>query len=192
MDKPLLILDIDETLLHASKVILDYPEVCKVFDYYIYLRPQLDYFLSKVQKSYLLALWSSAGDDYVNKVVANTLLKNYKFEFIWGNSRATYRRNFEREEMRYFGNHLDHYHYVKPLKKVKKMGYSLNRILIVDDSPHKSQLNYGNAIYPKPYTGEKDDEELNYLSLYLEKIKDYPNYRKLEKRNWRYQVKSTK
>lgn len=49
-------------------------------------------------------------------------------------------------------------------------------------------LNYGNAIYPKSFEGERDDTELVKLAKYLYKIKDCPNYRKLEKRNWRNQV----
>ena len=74
---------------------------------------------------------------------------------------------------------------IRPLKKVKRKGYDLERILIIDDSPHKSKLNYGNAIYPKPYKGETEDNELIKLINYLESIKDEPNFRKIEKRNWR-------
>ena len=74
---------------------------------------------------------------------------------------------------------------MKPLKKVKRKGFDLDRILIIDDSPHKSKLNYGNAIYPKPYKGESADTELVKLIDYLESIKDEPNFRTIEKRYWR-------
>jgi len=60
----------------------------------------LKHFIEEMQKYYQLALWSSASDDYVEKIVSNTFLKDYKFEFIWGRSKATYRRNFELDEMR--------------------------------------------------------------------------------------------
>ncbi len=185
MDKALLILDLDETLIFASEEKLDYPADCTVFNYFVYLRPMLKSFLTAMQKSYQLAIWSSAGDNYVEEIVQKTILKEFKFEFIWGRSRATYRRNFERDELRIYGNHQDHYQYVKILKKVKKLGFSINRTLILDDTPHKSQMNYGNAIYPRPFEGSREDKELLYLTKYLEKIKDHPNYRRLEKRNWR-------
>ena len=188
MEKALLILDIDETLIFATKDRLDYEEDSKVFDYFVYLRPMLKYFLDEVKTSFRLAIWSSASDDYVEKIIENTILKEYKFEFVWGRSKATYRRNFELDEMRTYGNSLDHYHYVKSLKKVRKLGFQINRILIIDDSPHKSMLNFGNAIYPKPFEGQQSDQELFKLAKYLLKIKDHPNYRALEKRGWRDQI----
>ncbi len=67
--------------------------------------------------------------------------------------------------------------YVKSLKKVKRKGYELERIFIIDDSPYKSKLNYGNAIYPKSYKGELEDTELLILIDYLESIKDELNFR---------------
>ncbi len=188
MNKALLILDIDETLIYASKTMLDLEENCKVFDYYVYERPYLKAFLDHVEIDYELALWSSASDDYVEEIVKQTQLKNYTFKFIWGRSRATYKRNNEEDEGRTYAHDRSHYHYVKSLQKVKKMGYRMERILIVDDSPHKSKLNYGNAIYPRPYMGNIDDNELLTLANYLSLIKDCENFRKLEKRTWRLDI----
>lgn len=181
----MLILDIDETLIFASKPKLEIEEESSVFDYFVYQRPFLKDFLDSVNRDYRLAVWSSASDDYVVEVVKNTILCKYEFEFVWGRSKATYRRDFELDEMRVYGSHNDHYHYVKSLKKVKKNGYDINRILIVDDSPHKSKLNYGNAIYPVSFVGDIDDTELLILAKYLESIKDCENFRRLEKRYWR-------
>lgn len=183
--KPLLILDIDETLIHATKKQLDRAVDCKVFKYNVYVRPHLKAFMDQVKESYQLALWSSASDDYVHEVVRQTILSEYSYEFVWARSRATYRRNRERDETRNYSSHNAHYHYVKPLKKVRRQGYDLKRTLIVDDSPHKCMLNYGNAIYPKPYEGQQEDKELLLLAQYLLSIKYHPNYRKLEKRGWR-------
>jgi len=185
LKKALLILDVDETLIYATKSKLSRDEDCKVFDYYVYERPNLATFLEHIKLDYMLAIWSSASDDYVDEVVSQTVLKTYEFEFVWGRSKATYRRNYEQDELRIYGSDSSHYHYVKSLKKVKKLGYEIERILIVDDSPHKSKLNYGNAIYPKSYQGEIEDKELTILSKYLTSIKDCENFRQLEKRNWR-------
>ncbi|MEM6965470.1 MAG: NIF family HAD-type phosphatase, partial [Bacteroidota bacterium] len=54
-----------------------------------------------------------------------------------------------------------------------------------DDSPHKCQDNFGNAIYPKEFKGERDDQELKLLLKYLQKLKDEKNVRRIEKRNWK-------
>lgn len=189
MKKALLILDLDETLIHASAQKLERREQAKVFEYYIYERPFLKDFLMSVQRFYELSIWSSAGDEYVTEVIAKTILSEFNFSFVWGNSRAVFRRNFELEEQRIINEIRDHYQYVKPLKKVRRKGYKLERILIVDDTPHKSKLNYGNAIYPHPYEGEENDRELQLLSNYLESIKDVKNFRKIEKRGWRSSLK---
>ena len=188
MEKALLILDVDETLIYATETKLEIEEDCLVFDYYIYERPHLDNFIKEVQQYYKLAIWSSASDDYVEEVVNKSSLSKYDFKFIWGRSRATYRRNREIDDMRTYDTHSSHYHYVKDLKKVKKLDYDLDRVLIVDDSPHKSKLNYGNAIYPISFEGNQDDDELNILAKYLYSIKDCKNFRRIEKRNWRSKV----
>ena len=41
------------------------------------------------------------------------------------------------------------------------------------------------AIFVKPYVGALDDDELPKLASYLQSVADVPNYRVLEKRNWR-------
>ncbi|MDF1697603.1 MAG: HAD family hydrolase [Saprospiraceae bacterium] len=188
MNKPLLILDIDETLVFASHEKSNDLMGISVFDYIVYERPYLQKFLDSVYPFYLMAIWSSAGDEYVQEVVEKTILRHYTFEFIWGRSRATFRRNIEMDESREYTSDSNHYHYVKPLKKVKRIGYNLKRTLIIDDTPHKSKLNYGNAIYPIPFEGHKNDDELKKLASYLIKIRNTPNFRTIEKRGWKNKV----
>ena len=189
MGKPLLILDLDETLIYATKSELRNKPNFTVFDYKIYKRPHFGEFLKTTYHDFKLAIWSSAGDDYVAQIVNLIKPSNLEFEFVWGRTRAVYQRSTEFDELRIYGGSDSQYHYVKPLKKVKKLGFDLNRCLIVDDSPHKSKLNYGNAIYPNSYKGENEDDELIFLANYLKTIKDCSNFREIEKRNWRYQKK---
>ena len=47
--------------------------------------------------------------------------------FVWSRTRCTPRFDYERWEKLY----------LKDLKKVKRRGYDLDRVLIVDDSPEK-------------------------------------------------------
>ncbi|MBL4648592.1 MAG: hypothetical protein JKY03_02595 [Aureispira sp.] len=56
---------------------------------------------------------------------------------------------------------------------------------MVDDSPEKTQNNYGNAIYPNEFIGNLEDDELLYLLKYLKTLKDKTNVRGIEKRGWR-------
>lgn len=69
MDKALLILDLDETLIYASKTRLSRDAACSVFDYKLYERPSLKTFMDQVSIAYNLAIWSSASDDYVDEVI---------------------------------------------------------------------------------------------------------------------------
>ena len=185
-NKILLILDIDETLIHARETQLNRKSDFVIFNYSVYKRPFLKDFLLKVKDDFLIGVWSSASDGYVEAIVKKIFPKEINLEFVWGRSRCTYRRNLQIDEFGYYDdNYSNHYHYIKPLKKLKRKGYNLNRILIVDDSPHKCQDNYGNAIYPKEYKGEQNDDELKFLAKYLNTLKDKENVRWIEKRNWK-------
>ena len=73
----------------------------------------------------------------------------------------------------------------KPLAKVRRMGWQLERVLIVDDTPEKCVRNYGNAVHPRPYEGDASDAELPLLASYLRTLKDELNVRSIEKRRWR-------
>lgn len=79
--------------------------------------------------------------------------------------------------------------YIKDLKKVKRLGYSLERILFIDDTPGKMARNYGNAVYVTPFEGDEQDDELERLADYLSTIRNEPNFRWLEKRGWRNRIK---
>lgn len=186
----LLVLDLDETLIYATEEkLLRVPDF-EVFDYQVYKRPYLQEFIEEAKLHFKLAVWSSASDDYVREVTSKVFGEEINLEFVWGRSRCTYRRNYQLEEKRYYSyDSANHYHYVKPLRKLKRKGYNLNQILIVDDTPHKSQDNYGNVIYPSEYRGEQNDNELKLLSKYLNSLKDELNVRKIEKRGWRNKIK---
>ena len=183
-DRPLLILDLDETLIHASAVELDRPADFRVFSYHVYRRPGLDEFLQACSELYELAVWSSASDDYVSKVVEQIFPDYIDLHFVWGRSRATYRRSIA-DEWPIVSYDPDHYHFIKQLKKVKRLGWKLERTLIVDDTPAKCIKNFGNAVYIREFEGALDDEELSLLSEYLSSISHRSNFRRFEKRMWR-------
>ncbi len=74
---------------------------------------------------------------------------------------------------------------MKTLAKPRRRGYSLEHVLVVDDSPEKHVRNYGNLIAVRPFTGELEDRELLLLLPYLETLRDVENVRRIEKCHWR-------
>ncbi|MGH1385218.1 NIF family HAD-type phosphatase [Kordia sp.] len=174
-EKILLILDLDETLIHATETKLEIDSDFQYAGYYVYKRPNLIEFLIEMNQYFKLAIWSSADDKYVNDVTELIKPTEIEFEFVWARSRCTIRRDYE----------LDQYVPEKRLKKVKKRGFRLEKSLIVDDSPEKTKDNFGNAIYVLPFEGNQNDNELNILSEFLKTIKDSENVRRIEKRGWR-------
>lgn len=185
--KLLLILDLDETLIHATSDPQYEDWDFEVFNYKVFLRPGLDHFLKGIRNHFDVAVWSSASDDYVALITEKIFPKDYELKFVWGRSRCTRRVDYEAvEEFGYFDD--NHLFYVKRLSKVKgKVPQRLEQILIVDDTPQKSRYNYGNAIYPIEFNGNPEDKELEYLLSYLLTLKDVDNVRTIEKRGWRNQ-----
>jgi RNA polymerase II subunit A small phosphatase-like protein len=172
--RPLLILDIDETLIFGAEAELDCAANFRVGPFHVYERPWLADFLAEVARWYELAIWSSATADYVGQIASRICPNNAAWRFVWARERCTQRTNFESSEIEY----------IKDLKKVKRQGFALERVIMVDDSPVKASRNFGNAIYVAPYTGAASDAELPLLARYLESIRDAQNFRDVEKRGW--------
>jgi RNA polymerase II subunit A small phosphatase-like protein len=177
-DRALLILDVDETMIHASTERLAREPDFRVGDYYVYRRPFLSGFLARCIEVYRLAVWSSASGNYVAAILARIIPKEINLEFSWARDRCT--RRFDQELQEEF--------YLKNLKKTESLGFSLSRTLIVEDEPRKVQNHYGNAIYVSSFLGSETDKDLEILGRYLPTISSAANVRSIEKRNWRNQV----
>lgn len=184
--KILLILDLDETLIHATATKLGNDFAFQLYQYYVYKRPGLDAFIANCAGKFQLAVWSSASDDYVAEVVKRIFPADVELAFVWGRSRCTPLVMPQTDEYGYYNlDGISHYEYAKLLKKVRRLGFDVNRVLIVDDTPEKVRNCYGNAIYPTPFLGSPDDNELVILAEYLDSLKAAENTRSIEKRQWR-------
>jgi RNA polymerase II subunit A small phosphatase-like protein len=175
MPDKLIILDLDETLIHATPNKLDIVEDFVFDKYFVYKRPFLDQFLFELSSDFKVGIWSSADDEYVEAIVKTITPPGMIFEMTWGRSRCSYRRDMEQ----------DTYIHEKRLEKLKKHGFRLEQILIVDDTREKSRTNYGNAVHIKEFIGDKGDDELEHLLIYLRTLKGCENVRTIEKRGWR-------
>lgn len=174
-NRNLLILDLDETLIHATSRRLDAAPDFAAGPYFVYKRPGLDAFIEAVAQHYELALWSSATADYIAEITRGIIPNNVTLQFIWSHTRCI---------ARYDPQSYNRY-WLKDLKKVKRAGYDLKKILIVDDEPIKLQRNYGNAVYVTSFEGNLNDTELDLLAVYLLSLASVDNVRTIEKRNWR-------
>lgn len=175
--RPTLVLDLDETLIHAAtKPLVTEPDF-QVGPFSVYRRPYLAEFLESCFSSFEVAVWTSAGRDYASEVIG-PVFGARPLNFFWSSERCTQRTNLDTYE-RYT---------VKDLKKIKRLGISLDRVLMVDDSPEKLERNYGNHVWIRPFEGDPEDSELPPLARYLESISDVPDFRRIEKRHWRRQV----
>jgi TFIIF-interacting CTD phosphatase-like protein len=178
----LLILDLDETLVYSTAEPRDDlgPSDLQIGEYCVYRRPCLDEFLGFVATCFDLAVWSSAGSAYVSALVGYLFSTPSSLRFVWASERCTRRFHPENQD----------YYWVKDLKKVKRAGFALQRVLMIDDTPEKLERNYGNHLRIRPFEGQADDTELRDLIPFLCWLCSVEDLRSVEKRNWRQFVRA--
>ncbi|WP_435018189.1 NIF family HAD-type phosphatase [Tundrisphaera sp. TA3] len=181
MDKPLLILDLDETLIYAEpgNPSDDRPVDFHIPGHRVLRRPYLTEFLETTGLWFELAVWSSASTPYVRSMVAKIFPAPEALAFAWSSDRCTLRYHAE----------LQTCYCVKDLKKVKRLGYDLGRVLMVDDTPSKLERNYGNHLPVDPFEGQPGDTELRDVLPFLDRLREAEDVRRIEKRAWRELVR---
>ena len=177
MMEKLLILDLDETLIHAREEPLAHAADFLFDRYHVYARPYLRQFLERVADVFRIAIWTSAGAQYAAAVVSRIIPEGIAPEFVWSRERCTLRYDHESGE---------HY-FRKDLSKVKRRGYSLAGVLVVDDTPRKLEASYGNLVPIVPFAGSPDDDLLPNLGAYLVSLRHIEDVRPIEKRYWRHE-----
>ncbi|MBN1895831.1 HAD family hydrolase [bacterium] len=175
MNRPLLILDLDETLISAVEETPAGGFDFQIPGFFVRKRPHIDRFLQGVREWFDLAIWTSGTEAYAEEVVARVFPPGAGFQFVWGRSRCVIR--YDEELRRHF--------FLKDLKKVKRLGFDLRRVLIIDDSPEAVGRNYGNHLFLRPFRGEQDNHEFLEVLPFLEWLKDQEDFRTIEKRTWR-------
>jgi RNA polymerase II subunit A small phosphatase-like protein len=175
VNEKLLILDLDETLLHASEHPLDAPADFRLAEYHVYLRPEVAQFLEFCRAHFRVAVWTSSTELYATAIVDYLFGSAYPLEFVWARQRCT----------RVFDGELQSHYWVKDLKKVRRRGYPLEKVLMIDDTPEKLSRHYGNLVRVRAFEGDNTDAELRRLMPYLLKLKAAENVRAVEKRYWR-------
>ena len=168
----LLVLDLDETLIHATNKVVDSYDF-KVGDFFVNKRRYLDEFLSFCNDNFDVIVWTSSTKNYAEEIIHN-IFYDTNISLLLTREDCVQFRDVNKDEIIW----------IKDLKKLKRKGYSLDNILVVDDSPEKLQRNYGNLIRVQAFFNEEDDELL-LLTKYLKIIKKEKNFRKIDKRDWK-------
>ncbi|MGC4006389.1 MAG: HAD family hydrolase [Pirellulales bacterium] len=175
MIRPLLILDLDETLVFASEESQASGYDAMVGPYYVRKRPYVDSFLTSISEWYDLAVWTSSGAGYATGIVELLFPRPEELCFLWSRERCIQRFDQETREITW----------LKDLKKVVRQGYQLERTLILDDSPEKLARNYGNLVRVSPFEGDRQDDELTRVLPFLRTLASAADVRRVEKRGWR-------
>jgi len=174
--RKLLVLDLDETLVYATDRRLSTPEAFKVGPYNAYLRPHLRPFLEFCAARFDVAVWTASSADYADAVATQLFGSRDRLKFLWSRARCTIRYDPDTQET----------YWVKDLKKIRRIGYTLEQVIVIDDTAKKHERNYGNLVRVRPFEGQLDDDELLHLVRYLETLADVDDVRVVEKRGWRH------
>jgi Dullard-like phosphatase family protein len=178
VEKKLLILDLDETLVYANEEKLNRQEDFIVGQYFVYKRPYLQEFIDFCTENFDVAVWTSSTRNYATEIVNDIFPNPNDLKFFWSRERCTIRYDQELQET----------YFEKMMSKVRKCGYDLAKVIVVDDSPEKWRNSYGNLVRIKPFFCEIDDNELKKLIVYLQRLKAVENVRKIEKRMWQNRI----
>ena len=108
--KPLIILDIDETLIHTENVPDEY---AAQYDYdfkfngrgksefYTKKRPYLEQFLDYAFENFDVAIWTAAGEDYAKEIIRNIGILESSLNFFYTKDKCTIKLSLDYSD--YYG-----------------------------------------------------------------------------------------
>lgn len=198
MEPILVVLDLDETLIHAedgeSEVHPDLSPDFYSYGHPVYKRPGVHEFVEGVLDEFRIAVWTSAAGDYASVIVDHLFgQRRHELEFLWSRSHCT-----QKSTARMFDEALNTephllmgwqpYHWTKEIRKIRRRGYKVDRVVAVDDTPQKWASSYGNLVrVPEWKAEDPEDNVLERLLPYLRWLNEQPNVRRVEKRGWHLQ-----
>lgn len=176
----LIVWDIDETLWHAD---YDMPG-----DFYLFggtigvrKRPHADEILRRCFAHghlFETGFWTAGTADYAAEFVKRMLLPSEAPALVFARDRCTpvWRDEFGAPSAG---------EVVKDLKKVRRRGFDLDGVLMVDNTSSVLRRNYGNHVPIPSFFGDPKDDYLERLwPRLLEWICDPGGVRRIDKRGW--------
>ena len=183
-DKKLLILDLDETLIHVDfdyilkdkidnydKILYFDSEDEENIDIPLIIRPGLYEFLDYASKEFELIVFTASEKEYADAII-NYIEKDKKYF-----------------KMRLYRNHCI---YIEPGLYIKDLrifsGYKkMEDIIIVDNSLFSFANQLNNGILITSFFEDKNDTFLNNVKDYLEYIKDEKDIREINKESFKFE-----
>ncbi|PRP91316.1 NLI interacting factor-like phosphatase [Enhygromyxa salina] len=173
----LLVLDLDETLIHArarGEAELPWPPQRQVAHFRVYLRPGVREFMNAALDRFVaVGVWTSATTDYATAMLER-IVDRRRLRFIYCRERCTQRRDVD----------LDETYWIKDIRKLDGFGFDKHQILVVDDKPRGLERSYGNLVRIPPFEGDPEDRTLARLGPYLDQLGAVEDVRAVEKRGW--------
>jgi RNA polymerase II subunit A small phosphatase-like protein len=166
MKKPLLVLDMDETLIHTAHDDEQPPrapdftfslDTCESsFD--VYERPGVHEFLKQVSSDFEVAVWTAGTRDYAEPILDWLDRDGVITTRLYRDSCTLHRYGF----------------YVKDLGKLNRC---LSKIIIVDNNPRSFAFHQRNGIKCSDYYFDEYDEELKRIYQFLHHVKNVTDFR---------------
>jgi RNA polymerase II subunit A small phosphatase-like protein len=177
-DRILIVADLDETLIHSTSSESERSADFKFGEHYVYVRPYLSTFIQKCTEFFDFAVWSSGGETYVNSILSRIIPPSIELRFVWTRSAFVNGKVFIPGMLGA----------AKNLNRLIANGFKPSTVLIIDDNPDDSVIEFGNVLQVQPYRGQPEDCELLLLSQYLEKLKFVKDTLSIASTSWRNEV----
>ena len=190
----ILVIDLDETLIHTSFKKIPNPDfqiqldstiyskkksennsieelsIQKIVEAYIRIRPGVNEFLSQLSKYYDLYVYSASSKNYLNNIMKHLDKNNIIKKCYCRDDCIIYVENSEKD----FDKPNNKYNYVKDLKKINK---DLRNIVFVDNNIMSFKLQEKNGIPIKSFYDDVDDIELFKLIPILKNLSGFYDVR---------------
>lgn len=173
----LLVLDLDETLVHSSPSRLDRDPEHRVLGYHVYERPGVRLFLDAVFEHFAVGIWTASTAAYAAEILSR-LTDVARFRFVWSREHCSIATHPATKR----------FDLLKDIKQLELEGYDPARILFVDDLPHRLYLSLHNVIQVRPFLGAAEDDELDDLGTYVSLLHPVRDVRVVDKSAWRHEV----
>ena len=155
--KPILCVDLDETLVHtvptsSSKNYMGsgYSIGYKMEGFYLMLRPYLSLFLQEMKRHYELRVFTSSEESYASQIINKI-----------DESGSLFTKKYFRQNCRLVNGRL--------VKDLRVLECDLRRVVLMDNSVVSFCLQLSNGVYIKSFYGSAYDSELaSYINLLRE------------------------
>ncbi|XP_060796551.1 CTD small phosphatase-like protein 3 isoform X2 [Neoarius graeffei] len=165
-----MVLDLDETLVFSSLNRIEDAEYTfntifqdQEYKVYVVLRPYVKEFLQAMVKHFEMFVYTSAKKEYAEMIV----------DILDPRKKIFRHRLYQDDCACVLG------HYIKDLAVLER---DLSKTVILDNAPHTFPYHLVNTISIKSWCGDKEDQELQRLIPYLEKLTQANDFRTVLKR----------